>query len=84
MWVTHVFWHCTKMTKYWDDVWKEMKKILGYELPKTRTVVYLGNVNRGNIQDKDLYLIKIYWQLKKKAITKKWHKEDTVFSVLFT
>lgn len=73
---THVFWDCTKITRYWNDVWKEMGKILGYELPKTCTALYLGNVTRENIQDKDWYLIKILLAASKKAITRRWHKED--------
>lgn len=53
-----------------------MTKILSYELPKTCTVLYLGNVNRRNIHDKDWYLIKILLEASKKAITRKLHKEE--------
>lgn len=73
---THVFWLCPGLVKFWDDVHCTLVAILGYDIPKTFTVLYLGNV-AGNILCKsDRYLFKILIAASKKTITKKWYKED--------
>lgn len=41
-----------------------------------KLVLYYTWVTRENIQDTDWYLIKILLAASKKAITRKWHKED--------
>lgn len=73
---THVFWECTKMRNYWNDVWVELKTILGYELPKSCEILYLCNLTRKNVQYEDEYLVKILLAAAKKAITRKWGRED--------
>lgn len=64
MWVMHLYF--AKLTNYWDDVWKEIKTILAYELPRTCAVIYLGYLSQGNIQNKYRYLIKILLAASKK------------------
>ena len=72
----HVFWKCGKMTGFWNDVWEGIKSILQYDLPKTFEVLYLGNFTPKNIHSRDRYLTGILLAASKKAITRKWLKED--------
>lgn len=72
----HIFWQCTKLSQYWDCIWEESGKILGYKLPKTCSVLYFGSLTEKKVQNKDKYLIKILLAASKKAITRKWCKED--------
>ncbi len=46
-----------KIKKHRDDLWIELKVMLGYELPKEFTVLYLGNLTINNVQCKDRYLV---------------------------
>ena len=62
------------MRNYWNDVWVELKTILRYELPKS--LFYLCNLTRENVQYEDEYLVKILLAAAKKAITRKWYRED--------
>ena len=61
------------MRNYWNDVWVELKTILGYELPKTCEILYPCNLTRENVQHEDEYLVKILLAAAKKAISRKWH-----------
>lgn len=72
---SHVFWKCIKIKKYWEDLKMTMDNILGYALPNTCQVMYLGNIKE-QIQKEDLYLVKIILAATKKAITKKWLHPD--------
>lgn len=65
----HIFWQCTKLSQYWDSIWEESGKILGYKLPKTCSVLYFGSLTEKKVQNKDKYLIKILLAASKKAIT---------------
>ena len=71
----HVFWQCTKIRNYWNDICVELKKILGYELPKSCEI--LCNLTSENVQREDRYLLKILLTVAKKAITIKWCREDS-------
>ncbi len=62
--------------KQWDDLRIELKVMLNYELPKEFTVLHLCNLTMNNVQCKDRYLAKILLAAAKKAVTRKWHKED--------
>ena len=73
---THVFWECKKIKPYWEEIWGEMGKILGYELIKTGEVLFLGNISEENVHRDDQYLVRVFLAAAKKAITRRWHKES--------
>lgn len=64
------------MRNYWNDVWVELKTILGYELPKTCEILYLCNVVREMIKYEDGYVVKILLAAAKKAIPRKGYREE--------
>jgi len=64
------------MKGYWDDVWTVLKWILGYEVPNTFEVLYLGNLTRSIVQYGDQYLVRRLIASTKKAITRKWLQEE--------
>ena len=73
---THVFWKCQKMEDYWEGVWSVLREILGYEIPKTCLVLYLGNIPQEEVQGRDKYLVKVLLVASRKAITRAWYKLD--------
>lgn len=73
---THIFFKCQKMKGYWEEVWGVLKGILGYEVPKTGLMLYLGNLVQENTQGGDRYLIKVLLAASKKTITRAWYKAD--------
>ena len=73
---THVFWSCSKMQPFWDCVHSVICKVLGYRIPQTCLILYLGHME-GSVHVGDQYLIKILLAAGKKAITKNWLKEET-------
>lgn len=73
---THIFWSCQKLKGYWDDIWRGLQKIIGYEVPKTCKILYLGNLTRDIILKEDEYLVKVLLSASKKTITRMWYKVD--------
>ncbi len=78
MQTTHIFWKCYKVLKFWRIVHGTIQKILEYDIAMSYMVLYLCNFNsiREIIRVRDKYLIKILLIASKKAITRKWGKED--------
>lgn len=72
----HIFWQCTKITQFWNNIWEELGKILGYKLPMSCSTLYFGSLSGKQIPCKDKYLIKILLAASKKSITRKWCKEE--------
>lgn len=72
---THVFWSCTKIRPFWDVVHAAIGEVLGYEIPNSCLVLYLGHME-GTVQKGDQYLAKILLTAGKKAITRNWLKPD--------
>ena len=73
---SHIFWNCPKITPMWDMVHKEICKIIGYKIPNTCLVLYLGHIEE-SVHAGDQYLVKILLVAAKKAITKNWLKKET-------
>lgn len=72
---SHIFWNCTKIRLYWENV-NAVKNILGYEIPKTCSVMYLGNIG-DVVMREDFYLIKVLLAASKKAVTRNWLNVNT-------
>lgn len=70
-----IFWGCQKLNPFWENVHDIIKNILGYEIPKECSVMYLGNLNH-YVLVKDRYLIKILLVTCKKTITRRWYKVE--------
>ena len=70
---SHIFWLCPQIIPFWNNVHMEIERILGYAIPKTSLVLYLGLI-KNVVSKEDLYLMKILIAACKKAITKKWCK----------
>ena len=60
----------------WDKIWRGLRKILGYEIPKSDKVLYLGNLTQDIIRKEDEYLVKVLLLASKKAITRLWYKAE--------
>ncbi len=73
---THIFWSCQKIKGYWDKIWWGLRKIIGYEIPKTCKILYLGNLTQDIIQKEDEYLVEVLLTASKKAITRLWYKVE--------
>lgn len=73
---SHVFWLCPKIIHFWEDAHKEIIEILGYNIPNTCVLLYLGNMSGHIVLKEDRYLLKIVLAACKKAITRKWHRTD--------
>ena len=69
---SHIFWKCNKIQKYWEMVKDRLQQILGYEVLFSSKVLYLGDLEGGNVQDEDRYLVQILLVTGKKAITRMW------------
>ena len=74
---THIFWSCQKLKGYWDKIWRGLQKIIGYGIPKTCKILYLGNLTQDTIQKEDEYLVKVLLSASKKTITRMWYKVDS-------
>ena len=72
----HIFWSCQKIIGYWDKIWRGLRKVIGYEIPKFCKVLYLGNLTQDIIQKEDEYLVKVLLSASKKAITRLWYKAE--------
>lgn len=53
-----------------------MSEILGYALPKTCIVLYLGNLTQDIIRGEDKYLVMVLLAASKKAVTRLWNKPN--------
>ena len=54
-----------------------LQQILGYEVLFSSKVLYLGDLEGGNVQDEDRYLVRILLVTGKKAITRMWGQVET-------
>ena len=72
---THVFWNCVKVQPFWQIIRTAINEVIGYEIPCTCLVLYLGYIEK-SVHSRDQYLVKIMLAAGKKAITKNWLKED--------
>ena len=54
----------------------ELKTILGYELQMSCKVLYLCSLTSESVQCEDTYLVKILLAATKKAVTRKWCREE--------
>ena len=72
---THIFWSCKKIEPFWREVHEVVCQTLGYPIPFTCTVLYLGHLVECVARD-DLYLVKILLTASRKTITKNCLKAD--------
>ncbi|TKS65943.1 PiggyBac transposable element-derived protein 4 [Collichthys lucidus] len=72
---THVFWSCSKIQPFWEAVHSVICVVLGYGIPSSGLVLYLGHMG-GVVCPRDQYLVKIFLVAGKKAITRNWLKTD--------
>ncbi|CAJ1058984.1 unnamed protein product [Xyrichtys novacula] len=73
---SHIFWSCTKIQTFWDEVLRVMGKVFGYNLPKDPRFIYLGLILEDVMGKEDIYLFKILSLAAKKAITRTWLRTD--------
>jgi len=59
------------MRIFWQNVNSVVKNVLGYEIPNTCPVMYLGNIEKV-VMKEDLYLTKVLLAASKKAVTRNW------------
>ena len=63
-------------TVFWEKVHVTLQDILRYKIPNSCVVLYLCNLTEDNVQARDRYLVKILLVSAKKAVTRKWGKEE--------
>ena len=51
---SHIFWNCTKINIYWENVNAVVKNILGFVIPNSSLVIYLGNIEDVMMREKVL------------------------------
>ena len=73
---THIFWLCIRITQFWENVYLIIKNVLGYDIPLTFKVMYLGVMTGDIVIREDRYLLKILLAACKKTITRRWYKTD--------
>lgn len=73
---THIFWRCEKLKPFWKNVHLTLTKVLGYEIPFSCIVLYLGHISLVTLQE-DRYLVKTLLTAARKTITRNWYKPDT-------
>lgn len=72
----HIFWDCPCIVPFWQEVNKNMEKILKLQLPFTFEVLYLGKEIQQVTRPGEKYLFRIMLVSAKKAITRKWLNKD--------
>ncbi len=72
----HIFWGYPCIIPYWQELKKNMEKILKVQLPFTFEVLYLGKEIQEVKRPGGKYLFRIMLVSAKKAITRKWLKTD--------
>lgn len=72
---THIFWHCSKVHSFWEVVQSTINSIFTLHISKSFYVLYFGDIP-DEVGKDDKYLFKILLATSKKAITRKWYKED--------
>lgn len=73
---SHIFWNCVKTRPYWENVNAAIENILGYKIPNTCPVKYLGHI-KDIVKIEDTHLIKVLLAASKKAITRQWLNEKS-------
>lgn len=73
---THIFWSCGKLKPFWDDVHSVLINVLGYKIPLSCTVLYLGHITAVTLK-RDRYLFRILLTAARKAITRSWYKPES-------
>ncbi len=71
----HIFWDCNTIRTYWQELNGEINAIMGLNLECNFKTMYLG-ISSSKITKEDIYLFNILLATSKKAITRKWLKED--------
>ena len=59
-----------------EVIWGLLKEKLGYEIPKTGSVLYLGNLTQANTRGGDGYLIRTLPVTRKKIRTRSWYNAE--------
>uniref|UniRef100_A0A3P8SZA0 Reverse transcriptase domain-containing protein n=1 Tax=Amphiprion percula TaxID=161767 RepID=A0A3P8SZA0_AMPPE len=73
---THIFWTCTKLKTFWEDVFKALEMIFHQKFTKDPTVALLGLTPVGIDGRAKKYLLQILITAALKCITIKWLKPD--------
>ena len=71
----HIFWDCSFIQPFWDEISKEISSIFGTKVANSFVILYLGKLP-DNLMTHDEYLYKILLVACKKAINRKWLREE--------
>lgn len=74
---THIFWSCSKIQHFWDEVYKAINQIFQVIIPRDLTVAVLGITPPGMHGRTTAYLLNILFTAALKCITISWMKTES-------
>ena len=73
----HIFWDCPVLTSYWRDIHFHLEAIFKVIIPCRFDTLYIGNISFDSWDYRDKILLLILQVASKKAISRRWLKQDS-------
>ncbi len=70
----HIFWECPKIQVYWQGVKREIRKVLGYDIPMHPVFFLLDGFPPDQFSKSHLFALHILLMAARKIITVNWMK----------
>ncbi len=69
---THIFWDCSVILEYWENIKKEIEKIVKREVPSNVSFFLLGVISVEVFNADQRYILRVLLLIAKKTITANW------------
>ena len=73
----HVFWDCPVLTSYWQEIHSHLEATFKVIIPCRFDTLYIGNISFDSWDYRDKKLLLILLVASKKAISRRWLKQDS-------